>query len=159
VTAAFKVRKYIRLRKALERKSRRHALVPPSTIRFTLPVGQIRPSQPDPVQPACEKYSASTAAKITFIDGPSRSTRRGGSRSSRTRSGMRWTQGCARTNAQTCGRRSRVVLTPRRWRQVVTMLTHRTGDGGKKARSPGRARSSQLKPLRREGRLFRRTQR
>ena len=31
------------------------------------------------------------------------------------------------------------------------------GDGGKKARSPGRARKKPLKPLRREGRMSRRT--
>src|ERR1700722_14036943 len=44
------------------------------------------------------------------------------------------------------GRRSRVVLTPRGWRQAGGVLS--AGDGVKKARSPGRARSSQLKPLR-----------
>jgi hypothetical protein len=37
-------------------------------------------------------------------------------------------------------RRSRVVLTPRRWRQVLKKLTLLRDDGGKKARSPGRAR-------------------
>jgi hypothetical protein len=36
-------------------------------------------------------------------------------------------------------RRSRVVLTPRRWRQVGGIIS--AGDGGKQARSPGRARS------------------
>jgi hypothetical protein len=36
------------------------------------------------------------------------------------------------------GRRSRVVLTPRRWCQVRG--GNSTGDGGKRARSPGRAR-------------------
>src|SRR5665213_4570613 len=41
-----------------------------------------------------------------------------------------------------CGRRSRVVLTPRRWRQVPGRLTLLGDDGGKKARSPGRARIS-----------------
>jgi hypothetical protein len=30
----------------------------------------------------------------------------------------------------------------------------RASDGGKKARSPGRARNKPLKPLRREGRVF-----
>jgi hypothetical protein len=55
-----------------------------------------------------------------------------------------------------CGRRSRVVLTPRRWRQVCGGFIDRTGsdktisasDGGKQARSPGRARRKPLKPLR-----------
>ena len=45
-------------------------------------------------------------------------SQRGGSRSSRTRGGMRWTQAALLTRARACGRRSRVVLTPRRWRQV-----------------------------------------
>jgi hypothetical protein len=33
--------------------------------------------------------------------------------------GMRWTQGVPKTRALICGRRSRVVLTPRRWCQVL----------------------------------------
>jgi hypothetical protein len=37
-----------------------------------------------------------------------------------------------------CGRRSRVVLMPRRWHQVGG--SDSINDGGKKARSPGRAR-------------------
>jgi hypothetical protein len=36
-----------------------------------------------------------------------------------------------------CGRRSRVVLTPRRWCQVPKKLTLPGGDGGKKARLTG----------------------
>ena len=44
------------------------------------------------------------------------------------------------------GRRSRVVLTPRRRRQVGER--NFTDDGDKKARSPGRARRKPLKPLR-----------
>jgi hypothetical protein len=55
-----------------------------------------------------------------------------------------------------CVRRSRVVLTPRRWRQVRGVAsarpgldkTYPLGDGGKRARSPGRARRKPLKPLR-----------
>jgi hypothetical protein len=39
-----------------------------------------------------------------------------GERTSRTRGGMRWTRAAPLTNGATCGRRSRVVLTPRRWR-------------------------------------------
>ncbi len=53
--------------------------------------------------------------------------------------GMRWTQAAPKTRALFCGRRSRVVLTPRRWRQVGGGDS--TGDGGKQARSPGRARN------------------
>jgi hypothetical protein len=56
------------------------------------------------------------------------------------------------------GRRSRVVLTPRRRRQVSGVLVGPTGlgqnisadDGDKNARSPGRARNKPLKPLRAE---------
>ena len=55
-----------------------------------------------------------------------------------------------------CGRQNRVVLTPRRWRQVSRSCVGPTGlrqnlsagDGGKRARSPGRARHTPLKPLR-----------
>ena len=43
------------------------------------------------------------------------------------------------------GRRSRVVLTPRRRRQVGER--NFTDDGDKKARSPGRVRRKPLKPL------------
>ena len=50
------------------------------------------------------------------------------------------------------GRRSRVVLTPRRWCQVSWKYPR--GDGGKRARSPGRARNKPLKPLRGESRMF-----
>jgi hypothetical protein len=46
---------------------------------------------------------------------------------------------CQKTNDIARGRRSRVVLTPRRWRQVGERDF--TGDGGKQARSPGRARN------------------
>jgi hypothetical protein len=68
----------------------------------------------------------------------------------------------ALTRDADCGRRSRVVLTPRRWRQVLwrrnrpyraVMRQIPLGDGDKKARSPGRARRKPLKPLRREGRV------
>src|SRR5580698_4258241 len=54
------------------------------------------------------------------------------------------------------GRRNRVVLTPRRWRQVLKKLTLLGDDGDKKARSPGRARRKPLKPLRGECRVIRR---
>src|SRR5205814_5202503 len=50
------------------------------------------------------------------------------------------------TNAPASGRRSRVVLMPRRWHQALRMMI-RESDGGKKARSPGRARRKPLKPF------------
>ena len=58
---------------------------------------------------------------------------------SSTRGGMRWTRRCCETGDVCSGRRSRVVLTPRRWRQACGRYP--AGDGGKKARSPRRARS------------------
>src|SRR6202011_3419285 len=100
--------------------------------------------------------------------------KRGVSRSSRTRGGVRWTRqrfareviagrverlvsGQQHADERCCSvRRSRVVLTPRRWRQVRGGLVGPTGrrqtifagDGGKRARSPRRARRKPLKPLR-----------
>jgi hypothetical protein len=62
-----------------------------------------------------------------------------------------------RTRDDCSVRRSRVVLTPRRWRQVRGRHVGPTGrghatyfasDGGKRARSPRRARRNPLKPLR-----------
>src|SRR3954451_17651252 len=49
------------------------------------------------------------------------------------------------TNGAERGRRSRVVLTPRRWRQALR--SDAQGDGDKQARSPGRSRRKPLKPL------------
>jgi hypothetical protein len=71
---------------------------------------------------------------------PSGTHKRDVSRSSRTLGagcdGRRWRQ---RRERYSCGRRSRVVLTPRRWRQVGE--SNFIDDGGKQARSPGRARN------------------
>jgi hypothetical protein len=60
-------------------------------------------------------------------------------------SGMRWTRMVLLTRAPSRGRRSRVVLTPRRRRQVGG--SNSAGDGDKQARSPGRVRRKPLKPL------------
>jgi hypothetical protein len=73
----------------------------------------------------------------------------------------RWVAGCggrgdAQDEAHRCGRRSRVVLTPRRWRSNSRRRLQRpAGDGDNKARSPGRARRKPLKPSRGEGRMIR----
>jgi len=72
------------------------------------------------VQSCLQKYSASRLPQITSrtLAIPSHTEGRfaivtdvGG--------GMRWTQAALKTRARTCGRQSRVVLTPRRWRQVL----------------------------------------
>src|ERR1700723_3330625 len=65
---------------------------------------------------------------------------------------MRWTRAALLTRARACGRRSRVVLTPRRWCQVDG--GNSVDDGDKQARSPRRARRKPLKPLRGECRAF-----
>src|ERR1700722_11221078 len=44
------------------------------------------------------------------------------------------------TNGADRGRRRRVVLTPRRWCQVLEKRRLLRGDGGQRARAPGRAR-------------------
>jgi hypothetical protein len=45
------------------------------------------------------------------------------------------------------GRRSRVVLAPRRWRYVLAGSNSCESNGGKRARSPGRARYKPLKTI------------
>ena len=55
--------------------------------------------------------------------------------------GMRWTRYVTRRMTYR-GRRNRVVLAPRRWRQVGDDASHHADDGGKKARSPRRPRIS-----------------
>jgi hypothetical protein len=59
--------------------------------------------------------------------------KRGGSRSPRTRGGEQWTLVSSQGVREASGRPSRVVLTPRRWRQLAQCVALR-GDGGKKAR-------------------------
>jgi hypothetical protein len=98
------------------------------------------------VQSPLRKYSGFRFTQITFKTIAVSSHSRGVSRSSRTRDGMRWTLRVPLTNGTKADGRSRVVLTPRRWCQVGEGIF--TNDGGKRARSPGRARSSPLKPLR-----------
>jgi hypothetical protein len=102
-----------------------------------------------PVQSCSQKYFHSLFAQITCISLASRPTQRGGSRSSRTRGGMRWTLMVPITNGTDAD--GEVVWS---WRQVSQKYLR--GDGGKKARSPGRARNKLLKPLRGECRATRR---
>jgi hypothetical protein len=115
------------------------------------PVGQITSQLSKPlVHPLAQKHSAFARAKITSISAPSRPTE-GRSRSSRNAGRDTMDANRRSTRRGVCGRRSRVVLTPRRWRQVLRGNSQ--SDGGKRARSPGRARRKPLKPLCRESRI------
>ena len=70
------------------------------------------------VYPPSQKYSASLFTQITCVSLPSRPTR-GAARDRHGRgTGCGGRGRCQKTNDIACGRRSRVVLTPRRWRQV-----------------------------------------
>src|SRR4029079_17715023 len=106
------------------------------TTRLPAPDGQIT------VQPSREKYFAFAVGQISATSSRHPVPLQEGRFAIVTNvgCGMRWTRRCAR-RARQCVRRSRVVLTPRRWCQVLGKLTLLRGDGGKKARSPGRARS------------------
>ena len=65
------------------------------------PAGQITQN---PVQPLAQKYSASHVAQITGMTPPVSPDERGGSRSSRTRGGMRWTRSLANDERKRRGR-------------------------------------------------------
>ena len=82
------------------------------------------------VQPSQAKYPPFVLHQISsFLPRPTR--QEGRSRSSRTRGGMRWTWWPRLTSVACRGRRSRVVLAPRCWRQVPRGSPW--SDGGKKA--------------------------
>jgi hypothetical protein len=109
------------------------------------------------VQPCNEKYSACAVGQISGTESGRLASIRGTYASSRT---LRWDAVDAkvlRDERHYRGRRNRVVLTPRRWRQVFAGNDSRESDGGKRARSPGRARDKPLKPLRRKRRTVRQT--
>ena len=122
----------------------------------------VRVSQKPPVGQITENLSSPQRKNIPLSPSgksalPARAVspdERGGSRSSRTCGGMRWTRIAAKDERRYLVRRSRVVLTPRRWCQVRERLTLLGSDGDNKARSPRRARRKPLKPLRREGRML-----
>ena len=59
-----------------------------------------RANQQKPVQPSCEKYSAFAVGQISDLNPPVSPDERGGSRSSRTCGGMRWTRMCRRRTAR-----------------------------------------------------------
>src|ERR1700730_7011624 len=98
-----------------------------------------------PVQSGLQKYFASPPAQIKSISPAVLSLRGALAIVTNVGTGCGG-RGCALDEWRWRGRRSRGVLTPRRWRQVGG--SNSAGDGGKQARSPGRARNKPLKPLR-----------
>jgi hypothetical protein len=111
--------------------------MPGRSVEDMTALGQITES---PVQPFSQKYSGSLQTQITCISIaiPAHTEGRFAIVTD-VGCGMRWTRVAPKARALICGRRSRVVLTPRRWRQVGER--NFIDDGGKKARSPGRARN------------------
>jgi hypothetical protein len=69
---------------------------PPQTMPTDLPDGRSREKS---VQPLREKYSAFPVGQIISTSSPRPASQRGGSRSSRTRGGMRWTRAAPKTRA------------------------------------------------------------
>ena len=94
----------------------------------------------------CAKICRFRFSEIYDLVSPSRLAKRGGSRSSRTSGGMRWTRAARLTSALVCGRRSRVVLAPLCRCQVRKTPTRRADDGVNKAIGPrgerGRSRKT-----------------
>jgi hypothetical protein len=100
---------------------------------------------------ATHKYFSFRKSEIVFSSHRP-APARGAYASSRTRGGMRWTQAvsldercCART-AKACGPGAPTL--------ALRSRVSPADDGGKRARSPGRARYKLLKPLRGECRMY-----
>jgi hypothetical protein len=111
----------------------------------TQPDGQIRTALANsPVKSPQRKYFTSRVGQITSRT-PRPAPQRGVAQRHQRGAGCGG-RVCALDEWRGRGRRSRVVLTSRRWRQVGG--GNSAGDGDKKARSPGRARRKPLKPLR-----------
>ncbi len=107
-----------------------------------------------PVQSYIKKYSASSFPQIRCFLYPSRLDQRGASRSSR--HAGRDAMDAMRHETNDVVADGEVVWS---WRpdagaKFAKTLPRLASDGGKRARSPGRARRKPLKPLRRECRLF-----
>src|ERR1700676_2929145 len=91
----------------------------PAAVRPDCPTGKsLRRLRKRPVQPFRKKYFASPVGQISDLSPRVSPKKRGGSRSSRTCGGMRWTRKATTDERGFGGRRSRVVLAPRCWRQV-----------------------------------------
>jgi hypothetical protein len=112
------------------------------------PDGQIGKKLSSPV---VKNNPLSLSGKSSLQARPSRPDKRGDTRSSRPRGGMQWTLTMLLTRAPDADGE---VVWSRRPDAGVKLAATSAGDGGKQARSPGRARSKPLKPLRGECRVF-----
>ncbi len=88
--------------------------------RAPAPNGEfVEPDQADATCPVpCEKIFRLTRRANHFYNSRRPVPKEGRCATSSTREGMRWTRRRRKTSGASRGRRSRVVLTPRRWRQV-----------------------------------------
>src|ERR1700688_1593161 len=89
------------------------------------------------VQSPLQKYFCFPESKSRLYPSPSRPTE-GRCATSRNAGRDAVDAGSAGDERRESGRQSRVVLTPRRWRQVCG--SNSADDGGQRARAPGRAR-------------------
>ena len=112
---------------------RRWTLSPSPPQLIGLPVGQISKFLSSP---RSKNISLCLSGKSSLRACAIPSRKRGVGHRHERWDGMRWTRQCARRACQ-CVRRSRVVLTPRRWRQVLEGLTLLGSDGDKTNSSPG----------------------
>ena len=90
----------------------------PSCVSADLPVGSNFRIFEKHVKSLPKKYSVFRNAQISLYALPSRPTKGRSRDRHETRGGMRWTRTAPQTTGADCGRRSRVVPTPRRWCQI-----------------------------------------
>src|SRR5438270_1731251 len=109
------------------------------------PDGQITRGSNFLSSPVCKNIWLSPSGKSNLPLAPSCSER-GALRNVTKRGAGCGGRGRAADERHGSGRRSRVVLTPRRWRQASEKCL--ACDGDNQARSPGRSRRKPLKPLR-----------
>ena len=122
--------------------------------QFVEPIQQIYPTGKSPESPSSpfgKNILIFRNRKSVYIP-PVSPDERGGSRSSRTRGGMRWTRELRLTSATRADGEVVWFLTPQGWRQVRGKQNFSRATVTSKSGSPRRARIS-LKPLRRESRI------
>jgi hypothetical protein len=102
------------------------------------------------VQSRTKKFFASCSGQITGYFDASRLDKRGVRVVTDVGRGMRWTRHVGGRTAMSADGEVVWFWRPDAGVKLATVLSHRADDGGKKARSPGRARRKPLTPSRRE---------